>query len=79
MIDKKNINLIKDDSTRSVIEYLMTEAQGKVIELSGAPTAALPLLQPNQWGRYGNDLWLRLENTLHKYSSDSQITVTGDA
>lgn len=68
-------NDLKDSSVLAHIAHIQQEAMGNMITLSAAPSSTAPLLQDNEVGNYGNDIYWRIGNTIHKFSSDSQITV----
>jgi len=72
----KPVTHLQDEETRNHIEWIYEQAQGKVISLSAAPTATVPLLEADEVGKYGNDIYWRIGNTILKFSSDSQITVS---
>ena len=69
---------IQDTDTRLGVESLQQEKMPNPIEdeLSAAPTASDPLLNANEWGFYGSELYLRIGNTIFKMTADSTITVT---
>jgi hypothetical protein len=73
---RKPTNEITDENVRSHLEFIQEEGQGKIIILSAAPTASEPLLDANEIGSYGNDIYWRIGQVIHKFSSDTQITIT---
>ena len=70
------VDFLKDPDQENLMKHIFREAQGNILELSTAPTASVPLLEPGQVGKYSNDIYWRVEKTIYKISSDSQITVT---
>lgn len=73
---KKNTDLIKDAIVKDLFDFVFEEVSGNIIELDAAPTADVPLLEHNERGKYGNNLYFRIGNTILVFASDSQITVT---
>lgn len=72
----KDTTDIKEQVIKDHFDSINENAQGKVIELSAAPTASAPLLEAGEIGKFGNDIYERVENTILKFSSDDQIVIT---
>ena len=73
---KRPIEPIKDLEIREHIKEIQESALGNVIQLSAAPTAEAPLLEDNEIGRHGNNIWIRIANILYRIATDEQITIT---
>ena len=72
----KSTNLIQDAEVKDHIDFIHQEAQGKPIILSTAPTAAVPLLNADEWGVYGGLLYIRKANIIYVITPSSTITVS---
>ena len=66
---------IKDNEVVSHLENIYQEAQGKILELSAAPTANEPLLSADEWGVYSNVLYHRVADTILVFTPGSTISV----
>ena len=75
MLYKSTAN-IRDTDIRELFEHILQEGQGKIIELSSAPTKSQPLLEAGQVGKYGNDIYWRIGDTILKFTSSEQINIT---
>lgn len=73
---KRPIEQIKDPEIREQVKELQEKSTGEIIDLSATPTASSPLLEDGEWGKDGNDIWIRKGNTLLQYLSDSQISIS---
>ena len=73
---EKNLEPIKEIDTQDVFKHIFDNGQQNILALDAAPTATVPLIEPNQVGKYENDVYWRIGDTILKISSDSQITVT---
>ena len=51
---------------QNVVERLIREAQGNVLILTSAPTAAQPILTENQRGYFNNKIYQVLNGTLYE-------------
>ena len=74
---EKNLEPIKEVDTQDVFRHIFENGQGNILSLDDAPTASVPQIEPNEVGKNGNDIYWRIGNTILKFSSDAQITVTG--
>jgi len=59
------------------LEFIYEYAQGVLLVLASAPTADDPLLEVNEAGWYGSDIYWRVsQDTILKFTADETITVT---
>ena len=73
---KLNIDTIKDNDVREHVKELQEQATGRVIELSAAPTASVPLLEDNERGTFENIFYRRVASTILVFTPSSTISVT---
>lgn len=73
---KRPTDAIKDVEIRQQIEDIQEDATGRVIELSAAPTATVPLLQDGERGTYGGILYSRVANNVFAFTPSSTTVVT---
>ena len=73
---KRPLEQIKDDEVREQLKEIQEEALGNALTLSSAPTAGTPLLEDNEVGQNGNDLWFRIGSNLYKITADEIIAIT---
>ena len=59
---------VGDTDIRDLFEHILQEGQGKIIELSSAPTSSQPLLEAGEVGKYGSDIYWRIGNTISKFT-----------
>ena len=57
-----------DKSLLNVLNYIMDEAIGTIIQLSSAPTTAGGELKTGQVAIFGDDLYINIEGTTRKYT-----------
>ena len=65
---RKDTNLIKDVETQGLFEHILQEGMGNPVTLESAPTTAGAELATNEWGFYGDDLYVNLNGTVRKFS-----------
>ena len=76
LTNKRPLDGVKDSETREQIKEIQEEATGKVLELSAAPTASVPLIQDGERGVYSGVLYSRVSNTIYVFTPSSTISVT---
>ena len=69
-------NLLSDEETRFHVEELQGGKMDTVIELSAAPTAAIPLIRSGEWGFYSNVLYHRVGSKICVFNVLGIINVT---
>ena len=75
MVKKPTLD-IEDIVLREHVESINDEFSENIIVLSAAPTATEPLLNDNQRGIFGTDVYIRKGVTIYVVAADSTITVT---
>ena len=76
LLDKRPTDSIEDYEVRTQLETIQEGAFGNPITLDDTPTAAVPLLQADQWGTNSDILYLRKDDTILVFTPSSTITVT---
>ena len=72
----KPLDQIANVELKDVLTYIQEEGQGRILVLASAPTSGTPLLQDNESGIYGTDLYIRKEGVIYKISPDATITIS---
>ena len=73
---KRPLGALENDETREHIKDIQEGALGNALPLSSAPTAAKPLLEDNEVGQNGNDVWFRIGSNLYKITATEVIAIT---
>ena len=73
---KKPTDRIKDEDIRDHLDFIQAEALGNMLELAAVPTAAVPLLSDNEWGRYLDKIYVRKGLSIYRLDPDATITIT---
>lgn len=73
---KRPLDNIKDIDIRETLQHLQEETTGRVLTLSAAPTAAIPLLDDNDWGINSDVLYHRVGAKIYAFTPSSTITIT---
>jgi len=73
---EKNLEPIKEIDSQDIFKHIFENGQQNILTLDAAPAAAVPLLEPNEIGKYSTSIYWRIADTILVFASDSQITVT---
>lgn len=76
LIQKRPLELIKDDEVREQIKDIQENVTGNVIALSAAPTATAPLLEDGERGTFENKWYSRVGSVIHEFTPSQNITIT---
>ena len=73
---QKPLEPFKEKPQRDILEHVFQEAFGNPLELDSVPTAGTPLIEANEWGKNGSDLYIRIGSNIMKFTADEVIAVS---
>ena len=76
LVDKRPTDSIENNEVREQIIELQEGSFSNPITLNAVPTAAVPLIEADQWGTNSNVLYLRKDDVIFVFTPGSTITVT---
>ena len=72
----KPSEVFKDKDQQEIIEHIFQEGQGKIIDLSAAPTASAPLLDADEVGKFEDKIYWRRGEKIYEITPSTTITIT---